>query len=99
MDLVNPEQAPPKFGDIIQCIGRTGKLNTRYLVLEARQVKRREPKSFRRINMKVAVIGKDQEAIGSNKSPQTFELRWYERTKRKTRRLGDILDQFRSRYL
>jgi hypothetical protein len=88
MDLLDPAQTSPKFGDFIQCVGRTGKLNTKYLVLESRLVKRRSNTTTRRITMKVAIVGKEQEAISSNKTAKTFEMRWYKRARKNIRKLG-----------
>lgn len=81
MDLLHAEDPQPRPGDFIQCIGRDDKLNTRYMVIESRQVQRREPTSRRRIAMKVINV-----AAGTTGTGSTFELRWYPRRKRKTGR-------------
>lgn len=75
LDLLDRNRPEPKPGDVIQCIGRGGKFNTTYLVINARVMKRQTPTTIRRVTMKVINISRDEKPIGAS----VFELRWYSR--------------------
>lgn len=67
----------PEAGWYLQAIGRTGNKNSAYLVLTAREVRRRDPRAARRIQMDVEDV--DQIPPGA----KVFEFRWYPRKKKR----------------
>lgn len=67
----------PKAGWYLQAIGRDGKRNSAYLVLSAYKVKRRDPRAWTRIQMKVELV--DEIPPGA----KVFDFHWYPRVKRR----------------
>jgi hypothetical protein len=71
----------PRPGWYLQAIGRRGDRNSAYLVLTARQAKRRNPKAPPRIMMDVELLVDREIPAGAS----VFEFRWYSRKKRRRR--------------
>lgn len=75
IDLVRPDSLVPMAGMFIQCVGQRGRLNSRYVILSAYRVKRKDPKAYPRYQMKV-----DNVASIPRTAP-VIMLRWYQRKK------------------
>lgn len=82
MDIIG-NRAGPGIGDVIQCIGKSGRLNSTYLVIHSSVVKRRI-KAYPRYQMRVVVISETDKKEQLAKGANYFELRWYPRKKRKS---------------
>jgi hypothetical protein len=69
----------PEPGWYLQAIGRHGTRNSAYLVLTAREAKRRDPQDSPRIYMDVELLVDSEIPKGAH----VFEFYWYPRKKRK----------------
>lgn len=76
IDIIGGRERPD-VGWYLQAVGRRGDRNSAYLVLTARQVKRKDPKAPPRIAMDVEVV--DEIPPGA----KVFEFRWYPRKKKR----------------
>lgn len=88
VDILMGRKAPEP-GWYLQAIGQRGDRNSAYLVLTARQAKRRDPKAPPRIMMDVQLV--DDIPAGAS----VFEFRWYPRKKRKRSFEQDMVRRLR----
>jgi hypothetical protein len=70
------EREAPKAGDCLMSIRKDGKVGTRYLVLSAYRVKRKNPNARPRIMMTVCDL------IEHTPNQRVFDFHWYSRKKK-----------------